>query len=91
VWFTEAGWSTSLGEPGLPKGWSGVSLSQQAAYTDQFVHDVEAKYPYVERIYLYDARDERRGSSLSRNFGLFTHNLQPKPVVFMLKNLLSTS
>ena len=91
LWFTEAGWSTSMGEPDLPKGWSGVSLSEQAAYTDQFVHDVEAKYPYVRRIYLYDARDERRGSSLSRNFGLFTHDLQPKPVVFMLKKLLGTS
>lgn len=85
VWFTEIGWSTHKGVVRKP----GVTLEQQADYVVELFRFTASRYPYVERISWYQARDEVWGDLHYRNFGLFQRNLEPKPAAVRLQRLLN--
>ena len=88
IWFTELGWSTHANTPALPEYEKGVSRQTQAAYLVQTLRLTKRRYPYVARVYLYQARDETGFSVENNNFGLFTTTLQPKPAVAALTHYL---
>jgi len=88
VWFTEAGWSSSAGEPGIPERRQGVTLYEQASHTAAFLELVSGRYAFVSRVYLYQAQDLTTGRPLQDHYGLFTVDLEAKPVVDRLRSLL---
>jgi hypothetical protein len=91
VWFTEVGWSTHANYPGIPPEWIGVTRVQQARYLVDMVRMTAQRWPYVERLNWYAARDERTflpNSLENDNFGLFELDLDPKPSAFRLRRLL---
>lgn len=88
VWFTELGWSTHLNEPETPEYQRGVSAQTQASFLVRTLQLTKARYPYVARIFIYQARDETEFDRENNNFGLFTVSLQPKPAVSALETYL---
>ena len=86
IWFTEIGWSTHPGVVRKP----GVTLQQQADYVVQLFRFTAKRYPYVDRISWYQARNEPHGDAHRRNYGLYYQNMEPKPAVSRLRQLLSS-
>jgi hypothetical protein len=90
IWFTELGWSTHPNSPSLPEYERGVSEHRQAAYLVRTLELTRQRYPYVARVYVYEARDETGFGIDNDNFGLFTLSLSPKPAVTALRQYLGT-
>jgi polysaccharide biosynthesis protein PslG len=90
VWFTEYGWSSHPNAAGTPSWEEGVSREQQARYAVQLLRITRRDYPYVARVAWYAARDETTSTVENNNFGLFTLDLRPKPVVTALREYLRT-
>jgi polysaccharide biosynthesis protein PslG len=91
VWFTEYGWSTHANTARTPSWGRGVTYGQQAQYAIQLLRITRREYPYVERVAWYAARDETHSTVENNNFGLFTLDLEPKPVVAELRDFLTRS
>jgi polysaccharide biosynthesis protein PslG len=91
VWFTEYGWSTHPDTAATPSWERGVTYEQQARYAVQLLRITKREYPYVERVAWYAARDETHSSVENNNFGLFTIDLQPKPIVAELHAFLTNN
>jgi polysaccharide biosynthesis protein PslG len=90
VWFTELGWSTHPNTSAMESYERGVTQSQQAKYALQALRITERDYPYVDRLAWYAARDETNSTLENNNFGLFTLDLQPKPVALALRGFFAS-
>lgn len=82
VYITEAGWPTH-------KGPCGIDPQVAAANIVRLVVQLRL-LPWVKGVWLYDLRDDgTRPNEQEDNFGLFTHDYQPKPAACALRTLLS--
>ena len=90
VWFTEFGWSTHPNTASTPSWERGVTYEEQARYAVQLLRITRREYPYVERAAWYAARDETHSTVENNNFGLFTIDLEPKPIVARLRAYLAS-
>jgi hypothetical protein len=87
IWWTEFGWSTNSG--GTDQYNTGVTPQQQGDYFVQSLQLLGADYPYVTRVFWYDARDDSSDATdHNSNFGLLDHNLSPKPSYTIISNFL---
>jgi polysaccharide biosynthesis protein PslG len=91
VWFTESGWSSHDNTESTPGYQRGVTLEQQAQYAEDMLRITANDFPYVRQVFWYESKDEQTGNLENDNFGLFTVDLQPKPVAFRVRNLLTGS
>ncbi len=90
VWFTELGWSSHANTAAMESYERGVTQSQQAQYALQALRITKRDYPYVDRMAWYAARDETNSTLENNNFGLFTLDLQPKPVALALRGFFAS-
>jgi hypothetical protein len=90
IWFTELGWSTHANTAQLPEYQRGVTEQTQARYLVRALQLTRQRYPYVARVYIYQARDETGFTIENNNFGLFTTTLQPKPAVAAVRRYLAS-
>ena len=56
IWITEFGWyaDPNAADP-VPAG--GVTLTEQATYTSNFIQEVASSYPYVKAVMIYNGVD----------------------------------
>jgi hypothetical protein len=93
IWFTEFGWS-SHGNAGLnlndgADNWlHGVSETTQGDYLVRAVQLVQSSFPYVTHMFWYSERDVDTNNIQNANYGLMTHDLQPKPAYYALQKFL---
>ncbi|HLZ10028.1 MAG TPA: cellulase family glycosylhydrolase, partial [Chloroflexota bacterium] len=92
IWLTESGWPTT---PSCPScGWQPTFTSEadQARYLAQEIGLVR-NWTYVDALVWYELFDRGASQSTSAedHFGLFHHDLSPKPIVGVLNSLSSAN
>ena len=91
IWFTEFGWSSHANVANLPNWQLGVSDEQQGDFLVRAVQYVQTHYPYVQRMFWYDERNQTGSDVQNDNYGLLTHDLHEKPAYAALKRFLTRS
>ena len=94
IWFTEFGWSshTNAGldlNDGADNWLHGVSAQQQADYLIRAIQLVQKDFPYVTHMFWYCERNVATDNVQNANYGLLTHDLQPKPAYTALQSFLA--
>jgi hypothetical protein len=89
IWFTESGWSTHPDPPVFSGSERGVTRRQQAKFLVQMFQLTDARYPYVERVGMYQAKAELIGDRHDNGFALYTYDMRPKPAVRALRTYLA--
>jgi polysaccharide biosynthesis protein PslG len=90
VWITEIGWSAHA-NTGSEFPWErGVTEEQQAAYSRRVLSKTVESFPWITRIYFYNARDRVDQNVHQANFGLLRRDLSPKPVYSWLKDTITS-
>ena len=94
VWFTEFGWSSHANDTvdltsGADNWLRGVTEAQQADYLVRTIKLVQSSFPYVTNLFWYTERNVTTSNLQNANYGLLTHDLQPKPAYTALKDYLS--
>jgi polysaccharide biosynthesis protein PslG len=91
IWFTEFGWSSHLGNAGLPNWEWGVSSRTQAHYLVRAIKFVAANHPYVTHMFWYTERDTESGNVHNDHYGLLHHDLSHKPAYAALRHYLASA
>ena len=86
IWITEFGWyADAAGGSALPPG--GVTLQEQAAYTEQYIEELAKNYPYVTNVMFYNGTDSPGTPPQEAFAGALSYSLQPKPVYYVLRSM----
>jgi hypothetical protein len=96
IWFTEFGWSSHSNETidlssGADNWLRGVTAEQQGDYFVRTVDLVKKQFPYVKELFWYTERNVSTSNIQNANYGLLTHDLQPKPAYSAIKTYLEAS
>lgn len=89
IWFTEFGWHTAPSTEDDPPWERGVSETLQAEYLVRTIDLVAQRYPRVEEIYWYNARDRNDSHARNNSYGLLERDLTPKPAYWALQRRLT--
>jgi polysaccharide biosynthesis protein PslG len=87
IWVTEFGWyADPASSAPVPAG--GVTLQEQAAYTQRWISLVGSSYPYINVVIVYNGIDGPSNPYVDEAWaGILTVNLHPKPVYLALKSM----
>ena len=96
IWFTEFGWSSHTNDTidmnsGDDNWLRGVTPTQQGDYFVRAIKLVRADFPYVTNMFWYNERNVTTTNIQNANYGLLTHDLQPKPAYTALANYLGAN
>ncbi len=58
IWITEFGWYANA-TPGAPVPPGGVTVQEQADYTQRYIEELDAGYPYVTNVMVYNGTDSQ--------------------------------
>ena len=90
VWFTEFGWSTHDNPPGTIPRMVGVTEAEQATYSTDMIKMTMRQYPYVQRVGLYEMRDENTDNNRNNHYGLYRLDMTAKPLAQALHDLITS-
>ena len=90
IWFTEFGWSTHTNPVGTKNWLLGVSEATQAAYVGKTAQLVAERFPYVQKLYVYNDRDANSRDPQFNNFGVFRLDYSAKPVLGTISTINHT-
>ncbi|WP_177891088.1 malectin domain-containing carbohydrate-binding protein [Vallicoccus soli] len=79
VWVTEFGWSVHPNAAGAPSWALGVTEQQQADYTVR-AFDIFARWPQVQRAFVYAERQKQTGDAHQDGYGILRRDLTPRPL-----------
>ena len=86
IWITEFGWYANA-TPGAPVPPGGVTVQEQADYTQRYIEELDAGYPYVTNVMVYNGTDSQGTAPDEEYAGVLTSNLQPKAVYSALVSM----
>jgi polysaccharide biosynthesis protein PslG len=89
IWFTEFGWSVHDNTPNMAAWQRGVTAEVQAQYIVRAVALVQARYPYVQRMFWYKERAMPGDDAHQSGYGLLKSDLTPRPAYWALKTFLT--
>jgi hypothetical protein len=80
IWFTEFGWSVGSATIGSHR-YPGVTQAEQADYLGRALELVQRRYPYVQAMFWFTARDRIDSNARENGFGLLRHDLTARPAL----------
>jgi polysaccharide biosynthesis protein PslG len=86
IWITEFGWYADA-TPGSPLPIGGVTLREQAHYTERYIDELTREYPYVTHVMFYNGTDSPGTPPEEAFAGALSYSLQPKPVYNTLRSM----